>query len=348
MKKILITLLVLFLNISLSFAQDADSILTKVISLIDKGELVEAENLMTKAIGQGVNTLALHHELAWVYYIQTDYDKAIKVLEPLCERTDVTPDVYQLLGNAYDEKGQFNAAVSAYDKGLKKFPNSGCLYLEKGNISYKANRFEDAFFYYEKGIELDPEFSSNYYRASLLFFASTEMVWGAMYGELFMNLEKSERCKEMSKALFDCYFDQIKFNAGKAEVDFDNTIIVYSNSPERPNLFPESFRSAMTKACRGKRYLDLRTLVEIRKRFITEFYATYPDFDNVLFDYHKQLIQAGHFEAYNYWLFAYGALDQTNQWVKQNQSKWDSFLKWIEENPLKITQENVFSRYTME
>ena len=90
MKKILITLLVLFLNINLSFAQDADSILTKAISLIDKGELVEAENLMTKAIGEGVNTLALHHELAWVYYIQTDYDKAIKVLEPLCERRNLS------------------------------------------------------------------------------------------------------------------------------------------------------------------------------------------------------------------------------------------------------------------
>lgn len=348
MKKILITFLVIFLSIGQAFSQKADSVLNQAIDLINKGELVEAEQKIKANIAEGIDTLPLHYELAWVYYITKDYDNSIKVLEPLCERADVNPDVYQLLGNAYDEKGEFNTAITIYNKGLSKFPNAGCLYLEKGNISYKSNRYEDAFFYYEKGIELEPEYSSNYYRASLLFFASTEMVWGAMYGEIFMNLEKSERCKQMSETLFNCYFDQIKFNSGKAEVDFNNEIIVYSNSPERPNLFPESFRSAMSKACKGKRYLDLKTLVDIRKRFITEFYASYPDFDNVLFDYHKQLINAGHFEAYNYWLFAYGASDQANKWIKQNQSKWNSFLKWMEANPLKINTDNVFSRYTME
>lgn len=350
MKKVIFSLLVLVVNLNVCFAQKADSILNRAVYLIDKGEFVEAENVIKQSIAQGVDTLPLHYELAWIYYITKDYDNSIKVLEPLCDRADVTSDVYQLLGNAYDEKGLFNTAITSYNKGLKKFPNAGCLYLEKGNISYKSNRYEDAFFYYEKGIEMEPEYASNYYRASLLFFASTEMVWGAMYGELFMNLEKHSeaRRKEMSKTLYDCYFDQIKFIGRKAEVDFDNPIIVYSNSPERPNLFPESFRSAMTKASNGHKFLDLNTLVQIRKKFITEFYSVYSDFDNVLFDYHKKLMQAGHFEAYNYWLFAYGANEQANKWIKQNQGKWNAFLQWIESNPIKIDSNNVFTRYAME
>lgn len=350
MKKILFGLLFLAINFNLCFAQKADSVLNNAIFLIDKGELVEAESKIKQAISQGVDTLPLHYELAWIYYIMTDYDKTIETLTPLCDRADVTPDVYQLLGNAYDEKGLFNSAITQYDNGLKKFPNAGCLYLEKGNISYKSNRYEDAFFYYEKGIEMEPEYASNYYRASLLFFASTEMVWGAMYGELFMNLEKhsEDRCKEISKTLYDCYFDQIKFESRKAEVDFNNPIIVYSNSEERPNLFPESFRSAMTKACNGYRFLDLNTLVQIRKKFITEFSRSFSDFDNVLFDYHKQLIASGHFEAYNYWLFAYGNNEQANKWVRENKEKWESFLRWKKENPIKINSDNVFTRYTME
>lgn len=104
----------------------------------------------------------------------------------------------------------------------------------------------------------------------------------------------------------------------------------------------------MTKAAKGYRFLDLNTLVQIRKKFINEFYANFSDFNNVLFDYHKKIIEAGHFEAYNYWLFAYGNNAQANKWVKENKGKWDSFLKWKKENPIKITQENVFSRYTME
>lgn len=330
-------------------AQNMDSIINEAQRLIDAKELYQAEKYLKDVLDNGMDSLAVHYELAWCYYCMQDYRKAAEILESLTQRTDVVADVYQLLGNAYDEMKQSNRAMSVYEKGLERFPDAACLYLERGNISYKNGDFLNALYYYEKGIEAEPEYASNYYRSAMIFLSSTEEVWAVMYGELFMNLEKnSERCKKMSRNLYDTYFSEISLERNKVVVDFNNSIIVYSNSVERPNLFPEAFRQAMTKACKGEKFLDIKTLIRIRTRFIQEFYRSYSEFDNVLFDYHKKLLQSGHFEAYNYWLFAYGNSAEAANWAKANKSKWDSFLKWFEANPINIDRNNIFTRYNME
>ena len=350
MKRALIVVCgLLFISFQGAKAQSCDSVLQSAIRMMDNARYHDAQRCLTSAISQGMDSLALHYELAWCHYSMQDYKKCISVLEPLLKRDDVLADVYQLLGNAYDEIGQSGKAVSIYEQGLKKFENAGCLYLELGNMKYQNGDYKNALYYYEKGIEADPMFASNYYRAALIFFASTEEVWGVMYGELFMLLERdSERCKSMSRELYKIYSEEISFGRSGAEVDFDSPTIVYSNSSVRPNLFPESFRSAMRAAVRGERILDLASLNRIRQRFAKEFSANSSSFENVLSAYHQELIAQGHFEAYNYWLFGYGDPKQTASWVNANKTKWDSFLAWFEKNPISINPSNVFSRYTME
>ena len=132
------------------------------------------------------------------------------------------------------------------------------------------------------------------------------------------------------------------------EADFDSPIIAYSNSSVRPNLFPENFRSAIAVSAKNERHLDLASLNRIRHRFSSEFSRSSSSFENVLSNYHKKLISAGHFEAYNYWLFGYGNPSQCAAWVKANKTKWDSFLAWFEKNPISISADEIFTRYTME
>lgn len=350
MKKTLLCLICISLSFNLVLkSQNSDSILQKAIKLIDNEQFYDAERCLKSAIDQGVDSLSLHYELAWCYYSMQDYKKSIATLNALLSRADVVADVYQLLGNAYDEIGQSGKAVSTYEEGLDKFEDAGCLYLELGNMKYKNGDYKNALYYYEKGIEHDPDFASNYYRAALIFLSSTEEVWGVMYGELFMLLERdSERCKLLSRQLFDTYFQEITFNRGKVEADFDSPTIAYSNSSVRPNLFPENFRMAIANAAKNERHLDLASLNRIRHRFSSEFSRNSSSFENVLSKYHKKLISSGHFEAYNYWLFGYGNPAQTAQWVKSNKAKWDSFLAWFEKNPISISDDEIFSRYTME
>lgn len=359
MKKLSIVLILLFVALSQCLAQKKDinnvaknsndSLLQKALVSIDDKRYFDAENLLKQALQKDSTNMKCSYELAWTYYCMQEYKKTINILTPFTKKDSCSSDVYQLLGNAYDEMGDKTKAASVYNEGLLKYNNAGNLYLELGNLKYEDGDYQNALYYYEKGIEIDPTFASNYYRASMIFFKSTEEVWGVMYGEIFMLLEKgSERSKEFSKSLFDTYFSCINLERGASTVDFNNDIIVYSNSFERPNLFPKMFNKLMKEACSGKRFLDLATLIEVRKDFIRRFYNEEKDFDNILFKYQKQLIDNGLFEAYNYWLFAYGNSKEASSWINSHKSQWNQFNSWFQNHPLPVDSSNVFSRYKME
>lgn len=317
---------------------------------IEDNQYWVAEELLKEALSLcPEKELKFKYELAWTYYLMEEYKESIKILNPLIEKPDCPADVYQLLGNSYDEAENESMAIVTYDKGFEKHPKAGCLFLERGNIAYKRSNFIGALFYYEKGIEEDPSFASNYYRASQIFLSSSEEVWGIMYGEIFMNLERgSQRSKEISKKLYDTYHSEITFNVGQISVNFNDPTIVYSDSKTRPNLFPDNYENALLKACYGKTNISLNSLIDIRKRFIQIFQKESPTFNNVLFDYHKQLINLGYFEPYNYWLFGYGNTNEAGIWISKNKDLFDRFMIWFNENPFPINKDNVFSRYKME
>jgi tetratricopeptide (TPR) repeat protein len=340
---------------NIAFAQNNETYTIKdkrfdeIVKMVDKGDYVYARTAILEALNDGAELFKYSYELAWCDYQLTDYKAATEVLEPLVNQQEATADFYQLLGNTYDEMGKSGKAVSTYNDGLKRFPNAGCLYLELGNIAYKQENFKDALFYYEKGIEIEPIFASNYYRATQIYLASTEEVWAVMFGEIFMNLEKNtERSKTLSKQLFDIFRNEIILNRNDISVDFYNITIIYSDSYERKNVFPQYYQDAMLKACKGEVFLDLEALTRIRKRFILELYRRTPDFHNVVFNYHKTLIDKGYFEAYNYWLFDYGASEESAKWIRDNRKKFDDFMKWFEQHPMPISKNNLFTRYNME
>jgi hypothetical protein len=104
----------------------------------------------------------------------------IKVLNCLKKHDGVNEKIYQMLGNCYDMNKEPVKAIESY----------------------------------EKGIEVQPAYSSNYYRAAKIYLNTTDEIWGMIYGELFMNIEwNSQRKKEISKMLFNTYKNEIKFTS---------------------------------------------------------------------------------------------------------------------------------------
>ncbi|MCQ2326679.1 MAG: hypothetical protein MJZ71_03875 [Bacteroidales bacterium] len=345
MKKLIFSIFILITCVSAA----QDSLFVLATKAIDEERWFDAEHLLIKGLKQGGDSLTYSYELAWTYYCNKEYIKAIKVLTPFYNKDSAPSEIYQLLGNAYDEYGNKYKATDIYKAGLNKYPKAGNLYLELGNIEFKDGNFKNALYWYEKGIEADPLFSSNYFRAAKVFLMSTEMVWGVLYGEIFMLLEpETERSKEMSKELLDAYFFCIKEDKGKAVVDFNNNIIVYSDSYERKNLLPKTFNEIMQQCCNRLSRLDLRTLIDIRRNFILKIYEQAPDFDNVLFAYEKDLISKGLFDAHCYHLFAYGEPKTTKQWISSNSAQWERYTKWIKSHPIPISTSNYFCRYNME
>ncbi|MCF0211031.1 MAG: tetratricopeptide repeat protein, partial [Bacteroidales bacterium] len=250
-------------------AMAQDSLFVKAQQYMNASRWIEAQNILKQGLREGGDTMLYSYELAWAYYSNKEYAQAIKTLAPFLNKDDSPSEIYQLLGNAYDENGNSYKAVDIYKQGLAKYPKAGNLFLEIGNIEFKKGNFKDALYWYEKGIENDPLFASNYYRAAKVFFMSTEMVWGIMYGEIFMLLsDDNERKQQMSKDLCEAYFSCIKEIDGKPKADFNNNIIVYSDSYERKNLFPQVYNNTMQNCLKSVKSLNIANLINIRKSFI--------------------------------------------------------------------------------
>ena len=72
-----------------------------------------------------------------------------------------------------------------------------------------------------------------------------------------------------------------------------------------------SFGKHFILATLGETETNLASLSRMRTRFVEYFFQEdYKEYPNVLFEYHKKLVDSGHFEAYNHYLMQVGAPEE--------------------------------------
>lgn len=354
-KKCLLACAVVMCTLS-AFAQtpvdDALSKTKEAIKLEDAGKTDEAITLLEEAVKLAPDNFTCTYELAYGYSIKPDYPKAIEVCERLVKFKDVTGQAYQLLGNCYDEMGDRDKAIGAYDAGLKKFATAGYLYLEKGIVLMRMKDYNKALAVFETGIKVAPKHASNYFWAAKIYLGSDEKVWGMLYGEIFMNLERgTKRTAEMSKLLYDTYKSQITFTSDTSlGVSFSKNSVINVNSLKDAGKFKMPFgvgvyEPAMLVAVSlNTKQITLDALDTVRTAFLDFYFKKFiKDYPIVLFYYQNEIQTAGHFEAYNHWLLMKGDEAAFTAWQTANKQKWDDFIKWYTNNPIQLDDSNKFN-----
>jgi hypothetical protein len=169
---------------------------------------------------------------------------------------------------------------------------------------------------WEKGIQVDPGYSGNYYNAALYYFFTKDKVWSLVYAEIFVNMESlGERGAAMKQMLLDGYKEKLFSESLKADD---------KNSGEFAKAFLQSIDKQSSLASRG---ITTETLTMIRTRFILDWYeSNAKKFPFKLFDYQQQLIREGMFEAYNQWLFGTSeSLAAYDNWTKTHPDEYNKF-----------------------
>jgi len=325
----------------------------QAVALEDKGEFIQAIELLTEAQRLDPASIVFPYEMAYSYYNTKEYQRVVDILTKLTTHRDVFAKVYQLLGNAYDDLGQPDKATETYNAGLKVFPKAGELYLELAVMQLEKKEYDKALNFCESGIKADPAFPSNYYWATRIYCGSTEKVWGMVYGEIFMNLERNtNRTAEISKLLFDTYKSSIDIDTAmnKTRVYFSKEITVAVDPNVDMTKFKVPFNLAyglpVSLATTGEKTIDLASLNRIRTKFLASYHQSGYDkkYPNVLYDYQDEITKAGNFEAYNYWLLMEGDKPAFETWRKANKEKWDKFIDWYNQSLLKLSEEHRFYR----
>lgn len=331
--------------------QKAMEMAREAVKLMDNGKLDESIQLLEEALKIDPDNMNYTYELAYAYYVKNEYHKSQELLESILSHPDANDRVYQMLGNTYDNLGDENKAIETYKSGLKLFPKSGNLYLEMGVMQMKKKEYNEALSYFENGIKVAPAFSSNYYWATIIYCNSTEEVWGMIYGEIFMNLERNtKRTAEISKVLFDTYKSEIKFkDENEYSVSFcKNASINIGSKKDLRNLkLPFGigvYEPTLLLSMLSVDSIDIHSLNKVRSAFVDNYFNKGHDksYPNVLFSYQKKVKKAGHMEAYNYWILMKGDEDGFAKWQTENIDKWKDFLNWFKNNGLKINESNKF------
>lgn len=353
MKRTIILSIVLLLSSVATQAQTnkekAQRLAQTAIKYIDNKAYNEAISLLEQAHQLDSSVYRYKYEMAYAYYLKQDFAKSLQIMERLAGKEDVNDKVYQLLGNLYDMNGDTAMALRSYKVGLRKFPKSGLLYAEYGNFYYDHKNYNRALAYYERGIEVAPNYPTNYFRAAILFLSSQEEVWGMIYGEIFINLEPStDRTKQISAMMYETYLNEISITSDSTmAVSFSkNATMINGRLP-----FPHRvYEPLLLLSVVQEKKLNMEAICRIRKRFIQTYYEKGydKDYDNVLFAYQKKVLDAGHFDAYSHWVLISGDKQEFNVWYDQHKVELNAYAKWLGDNRLEVNNKNAFIRQRFE
>ncbi len=316
MKKIFSLLIVCSLiSVNTISAQSTDQLHETAKAFMRQGDYANAILVLNRALRQAPQNTAYAKDLALSYFYQRDNAKALETIKPVLDSKDADDQCFQIAGNIYKQLDQPKDCEKVYKKGLKKFPESGPLYCDLGEIVFADSKLE-AIKNWEKGIEMDPSYNKNYYNAARFYFFSADKVWAIIYGEMYANMDPTGiRTPEIKQLILDSY-KKLFTEPDIKRTDKDKTGFVKN--------FIEVISKQSPLTAGG---LNAEVLSMVRSRFTLDWFSdkSRPPFK--LFAYHQQLLKEGMFEAYNQWLFgATENLSAYQNWVKTHATEYEAFL----------------------
>jgi tetratricopeptide (TPR) repeat protein len=343
MKKIVIAFLFLFQISSIVIAQPqqtAQELHETARTFMRQGDYDNALLVIKRAAEKDPDNLEILKDLTFLYFLKRDYANAMQVGKPLIERADADVQTFQILGMTYKAIAEYKECRKLYKKALLKFPESGVIYNEYGELLALDNELNNAIIQWEKGIEVDANYSSNYYNA-VKYYATNpqpDLFWIAIHGENFVNLESyTARTKEVKKIILEAYkkmyvFTDLKNNLkGKNISAFETEVL-------------NTMNNSMDVASDG---INADNILALKTRFVLDWFekGNGEKYPFRLFEHYRHMLKEGIFHAYIQWLYGAAAnTDAYDLWLKTNEQQAEAFKKFQTARVYKIPQGQYYKK----
>ena len=76
------------------------------------------------------------------YYFKRDFEKAVEGVKKIVNRDDADVMTFQIAGNVYKALEDPKECEKIYKAGIKKFPKSGPLYSEYGELLWQKKDYQ--------------------------------------------------------------------------------------------------------------------------------------------------------------------------------------------------------------
>lgn len=300
------------------------------------GDMTAAITTLNRAVSIDGNNIEIKKDLALAYYYDKNYKKAIDIIEPVMNGDDADVASYQLTGTIYKAMQDVKNAEKVYQQGLKDFPRSGPLHSEYGELLEILKRPREAIEMWEKGMQIAPSYSGNYYNAAVYYYKQPyDKIFAILYGEIYANMESmNPKTLSIKKMIQDTYKDLF------AGTTLQSSINDTKNAFAKAVLQTYAKQSSVTN-----QLLNVETLGMIRTRFILDWNnANASQFPFQLFDYHTMLMKEGLYESYNQWMF--GPVDNEDafkNWAALHKEDYDKFTQFHTNRIFKMPPGQVYS-----
>jgi tetratricopeptide (TPR) repeat protein/energy-coupling factor transporter ATP-binding protein EcfA2 len=190
----------------------------------------------TQQIQQNPKNAENYDERGDAYEEKGEYDLAITDYSQAIQLDSEYKHAYTGRGDAYEEKGEYNLAIADYNKAIELDPNYTYAYRKRGDAYEEKGEYNLAIADYNKAIELDPKYTYAYYSRG-----------NAYYNKKEYNLAIADYNKVIElddKDIYAYYNRGLAYkNKGikeKAIRDFQKVIELNKNNPQNRELFQQA------------------------------------------------------------------------------------------------------------
>ena len=265
------------------------------------GNTKEAIVVYRQAIHLAPGSFLLYKGLAGALYQSGQCSDAEAVLSPLISRNEADTTCFRLLAASQAARANTRAAAKTLQHGINRFPNAGPLYYETGIIYNLDGEHAKALNAWLDGIENAPACPVNYHDAALTYLASRNVLWGLLYGEMFLCMTHDTTGDDALKRQLLAGYQKLFSNIGQNEMP--------AYGENKPLQHPHTFVEAVLQI-----YLSLTPIVSdgistenltmVRVRFLLEWFNRYgTQYPFSLFSYQDRLTRNGLFDICNEWIF---------------------------------------------
>lgn len=310
--------------------QSTAEMYTTAKNFMRQGDYDNATLVFNRLLEQDPNNTDALKDFAYLSFIKRDYSKCIEISKGLVERPDADVQSYQILGMGYKAIAENKECAKMYKKALLKFPNSGVIYNDYGELFAADKNLPEAIQMWEAGIKADPNNNSNYYNATMYYATTGNLFWALIYGEIFVNIESyTQRTADIKAILWDGYKKlYISTNFSKYFTD-------------KKNVFEKTFFETLGKsAVLASDGVTPENICAMRTRFILDWYTAKNNekFPFRLFENQQYLLKEGMFDAYNQWIFGLANNPSVYQvWIDTHDKEAAAFKEFQQGRVFKLT-----------
>jgi len=129
-------MLMILCTVQVQGQQTVEQLREKAMAFQRQQDYTNTLMVLGKALEIAPTNLTLLKDVAYTFYLGGEYKRAEERVLPLTERDDADVQVFQIAGNIYRGLDQSKQCERVYKEGLKKFPTSGQLYSEYGELMW--------------------------------------------------------------------------------------------------------------------------------------------------------------------------------------------------------------------